>query len=122
MRLLSKIATMVMGVAAVGVFSPTAAHASQPPLYGCDAGYVCIYPQDVSAVDYPHPSLKYYTYGPHNLSNQYGYHHIVNNQTGFASFTLCTGYNGRGCTDGPYGAINMQYVDLTPINSIRLDP
>lgn len=125
MRVFSKTVATLAGVAAVtGVWTGAASASvpAQPPLYGCDPGYVCIYRQDVSPWDDPHPTHRFYTYGAHNLSNQYGFHSIINNQTDGASFTLCTGYNGRGCTDGPYHAINYQHVDLTPINSVWLAP
>jgi hypothetical protein len=128
-KVVAAVAATLAGAAAVTGLWTTAASASssvavanQPTLDGCPAGYVCIYREGVFPVDDPNPTVKFYTYGAHNLSNQYGYHYVVNNQTGIASFTLCTGYNGRGCTDGPYGAINYQYAYLTPINSIRLDP
>ncbi len=39
----------------------------------------------------------YWSYGAHNLSNQYGDHYVFDNQYGGASMSLCTGYNGVGC-------------------------
>jgi hypothetical protein len=88
---------------------------------GCPYGAVCIYGRDVNPWADPHPTNVYWSYGAHNLSNQYGDHWIVNNQYGGASMSTCTGYNGVGC----HVALEAQYsqhFDLTPINSITLNP
>lgn len=81
----------------------------------CPSGDVCIYPGDNDGGD----PATYYRYGAYNLSNQYGMHLIVNNQTGGAAFRLCYGYNGERCGDrrGP----GSYHENLTPINSIVLE-
>ena len=94
--------------------------AAQASIHGCDPGYVCVYPGETWNED--HPSLKYYNYGWYNFSNQYGWHFIVNNQTGGANFYLCTQYGGGGCSYGPYPAVGAGDFYLTPINSIKLTP
>lgn len=68
------------------------------------------------------PINQYYTYGVHNLSNKIGYYYVDNNQTGGATATLCYGYNGVNCTGGTIKAGEICWKDLTPINSIRLNP
>jgi hypothetical protein len=101
------------------IASPSASIKAQPKAQaaaGCPSGDVCIYPGDGDSGD---PDT-YYTYGAHNLSNQYGTHLIVNNQTGGATFRLCTGYNGARCGD-PKGP-GSYHENLTPINSITLEP
>ena len=68
----------------------------------------------------PHPTNVYYSYGAHNLSNQFGYHVVLNNQYGGASASLCKNYGGSNCV----GTLPQDYwvnYDLTPINSITLN-
>ncbi|REK90341.1 hypothetical protein DY245_11065 [Streptomyces inhibens] len=86
---------------------------------GCPYGAVCIYPQN-AGWNGGHPSLVYYSYGAHNLSNQFGTHRIFNNQSGGATVRVCTGYNGTGCggTTPPWTYYDR---DFTPINSILLE-
>ncbi|MEV6397009.1 hypothetical protein AB0M39_19850 [Streptomyces sp. NPDC051907] len=87
-------------------------------VHGCPSGAVCIYPQD-AGWNNDKPSHFYYSYGAHNLNNQFGTHRIFNNQTDGATMSTCTGYNGAGC-EGKLPA--FMYIDknLTPINSITL--
>ncbi|RSS82280.1 hypothetical protein [Streptomyces sp. WAC06614] len=86
---------------------------------GCPYGAVCIYPQNEDPA--VRPSHIFYSYGAHNLSNQYGWHWVLNNQYGGASAQLCTGYNGAGC-GGRIAEGSGVYADLTPINSVKLNP
>jgi hypothetical protein len=92
-----------------GVMAPVSAKAD------CASGNVCLYPGDDGAGN----PLTYYRYGAYNLSNQYGYHYIVNNQTGGAAFRLCFGYNGQRC--GARLGPGSYLANLTPINSIVLE-
>lgn len=85
---------------------------------GCPDGAVCIYPQDQNPA--VKPSQIYYSYGAHNLSNQFGNHWVLNNQTGGASASLCYGSNGANCGN-PIAAGTGVYADLGPINSITLN-
>lgn len=91
---------------------------------GCPDGAVCIYPQNQDNST-SNPEAVFWSYGYHNLSNEYGLHEIANNQTGGASLDLCYGYNGTNCTvpNGHIaaGAIGVNF-DFTPINSVRLNP
>ena len=89
-------------------------------VHGCPLGYVCVYPQN-KGLNGDHPSLFFYTYGAHNLSNQFGNHYIINNQTGGAWQWECYGYNGtRGWFTGSNPSSVPLQVNLTPINSIVL--
>lgn len=113
-------AAVVTATAAVVAMSGAAQAKPASTWDGCPDGAVCIYGEGVYPGDNPHPTNIYYSYGAHNLSNQYGWHWVTNNQTGGATANLCTGYNGAGCGD----ALLPQWrykVDLTPINSIRLN-
>ncbi|WP_404961319.1 hypothetical protein [Streptomyces sp. 147326] len=85
---------------------------------GCPEGAVCIYPQNQNPA--VKPTHVFYSYGAHNLSNQFGNHWVLNNQYGGATANLCTGYNGAGC-GSRIAAKTGVYADLTPINSIRLN-
>lgn len=93
LALLAASGTLALGLAAS--VAP-AAMASTTDTQGCPSGAVCIYPQD-AGWNGGHPSLTYYSYGAHNLSNQNGNHIVFNNQTGGATMRTCTGYNGTGC-------------------------
>ncbi|MEU6557104.1 hypothetical protein ABZ915_43730 [Streptomyces sp. NPDC046915] len=115
---------IVMSLSGAGA---AGASAATDAYYGCPAGAVCIYAQDPgkepTADPDPHRITNiYYSYGAHNLSNQYGYHWVANNQTGGsnATYDLCRGYNGVNCT---FGGIprTAWHDDLTPINSIVLN-
>lgn len=113
-KMMSAAAAFATAAAAVVAMSG-AAHAD--PWANCPDGYVCVYPQNQNPAQ--SPSLKWEAYGAHNLSNQYGNHWVLNNQTGGATMALCTGYNGSGCGQRiPAG--EGVYADLTPINSIVL--
>ncbi|GAA4528980.1 hypothetical protein [Amycolatopsis samaneae] len=87
--------------------------------YGCPDGDVCIYP----GPDWNdnRPEHKYYKYGTYNVYNMYGVHRIFNNQTGGATMRTCTGKNGVGC-EGYLPAGWYIDKDMTPINSITLQP
>lgn len=116
MRSIARIATVTALVGASIGFG-TAAQAAGT-VEGCPSGYVCLYPQD-AGWNGGVPSHKWYTYGAHNLSNQYGTHRLFNNQTGGAIARNCTGYNGVGCQ----GALTPGYyidVNYTPYNSVLL--
>ncbi|MGW0750429.1 hypothetical protein [Streptomyces sp. NPDC002587] len=85
---------------------------------GCPDGAVCIYPRDQDPA--VKPTHIFYSYGAHKLSDQYGNHWVLNNQTGGATANLCSGGNGGGC-GSPIAAGTGVYADLTPVNSIRLN-
>ncbi|MFJ9944520.1 hypothetical protein [Streptomyces erythrochromogenes] len=110
------LATAVVAVVALGASveaKPVDAWA------GCPDGAVCIYPQNQNPA--VKPSHIFYKYGAHNLTNQFGNHWVLNNQYGGATANLCTGSNGAGC-GRPIASKTGVYADLTPVNSIRLNP
>ncbi|MFF7019276.1 MULTISPECIES: hypothetical protein [Streptomyces] len=85
---------------------------------GCPYGAVCIYPENVTPVNNPHPSHIFYSYGFHRVYNQFGNHWVFNNQYDGAVAELCRSVN-TDCTE----SIPSQqgwYVDMTPINSLHL--
>jgi hypothetical protein len=84
---------------------------------GCPYGAVCVYPN--ASWNNGHPSLVFWSYGPHNLSNQVGLKRVFNNQYGGAHAYLCWQYNGGEC-DYPIEMYSYVDYDLTPINSIML--
>jgi hypothetical protein len=120
MRKLVKLAVALSLVAGTGtIFDATPAQAAST-VHGCQAGNVCIYPQN-AGWNGDRPESTYYYYGYYNLSNMFGYHIIFNNQTGGATVTTCTGYNGTGCA-GSLGPGWYSNENFTPINSIVLRP
>jgi len=92
-------------------------------VYGCPLGYVCMYTDAGFNSSPPVPEHKYFHYGCYNLSNEFGYRAIVNNQTGGATVS---GYNNYGCTSRAWRYPPAQTygyrVYITPINSISLNP
>ncbi|MER5741799.1 hypothetical protein ACFV97_26365 [Streptomyces sp. NPDC059913] len=111
-----------VGTVAALVTGAGAADASSlaSPLYGCPSGAACVYaegkaPSAATLTD------TYWSYGAHDLKNQYNSHWVANNQTGGASITLCYGYGGTTCTGPTIYAGGMLAVDLTKVNSIRLN-
>lgn len=108
---------------AVGLTVSTVLPAQAAGAYkGCPYGAVCVYPD--ASWNGGRPSLVFWSYGGHNLSNQYGKHRVFNNQYGGAHAWLCEQYNGTNCTPFPKGYPIEQYTyvdyNLTPINSILL--
>lgn len=89
--------------------------------HGCPYGAVCIYAQN-AGWNGNRPSLTYWSYGPHNLSNQFGNHRIFNNQYGGALVEACFGYNGTGGGTLLLGAGFPTDYNLTPVNSVVLFP
>ncbi|WP_043265322.1 hypothetical protein [Streptomyces sp. CT34] len=115
----ARVATaLVFAVGGLTTVAATGAQAATPQ-QGCPDGAVCIYPQN-AGWNNGHPSDVYYSFGPHNISNQTGIHRIYNNQTGNAGMRTCTGANGQGC-EGRLPANNYIDKDMTPINSIVLE-
>jgi hypothetical protein len=127
-------AAAVTAVAAslTGVVLATAAPAqAASTVHGCPSGAVCVYPQN-AGWNGDRPSLEFWSYGPHNLSNQYGNHYVLDNQTddgGFPAIAiLCKGYNGADCSGPTYyqysrsstEGVSWGNPDLTPIDSIVL--
>ncbi|WP_369218003.1 hypothetical protein [Streptomyces flavofungini] len=123
MRNIRRRAVAVASAALLAVAAMTGAaeaRAAGGSWQGCPYGAVCVYGQDVNPWANPHPSHVYWSYGAHNLSNQYGDHFILNNQSGGATVRLCKGYNGVNC----HRFLDAQYadsVDLTSYNSITLN-
>lgn len=120
--------TAVLG-GVVGLSAPAQAAST---VHGCPYGYVCVYPQD-KGWNNDVPSLKFYTYGGHNLSNQLGNHYVLNNQHN-ALTIFCSSYGGCATSSTSQYQIGGIYytweenassswknVNLTPVNSIDLE-
>jgi hypothetical protein len=120
LKAFAKMAAPVIMIAGL-IFTLTPGSASAAGSYkGCPYGAVCVY-NGSTASSGIESGGTYWSYGPHNLSNQFGNHLVVNNQYGGAWAEGCTGYNGTGKGDwvilaAPYGWVR----NLTPINSIAL--
>ena len=84
---------------------------------GCPSGAVCIYPQ--GNWNGGKPEHIYYSYGGHDLYNEYGTHRVFNNQHSGATVSACTGSGGSNCGKG-MGPWKYRDVNLTPVNSIKL--
>lgn len=65
-------------------------------------------------------ALIYWAYGPHNLSNIFGTHRVLNNQYGGGQVEACLGYNGTG--GGTFLPGTSIDYNLTPVNSVLLLP
>ena len=114
-------AALAMATAAVFAVGTGSAHASDRTVYGCPGGAVCIYPEGAD-IRTSTPTNIFYSYGAHNLSNQFGYHYVLNNQYGSANATaqLCNDYNGVNCVV-TIGLNENGVFNLTPINSVVLN-
>jgi hypothetical protein len=115
--------TAVIGITAVAVSLGglvVASPASATTVQGCPSGAVCIYPQN-AGWNGGHPSLIFYSYGYHNLTNQFGTHRFYNHQTGGASAYGCSGFGGTGqmLFGGDAGGWSDQ--NFTPANSVVLN-
>jgi hypothetical protein len=118
-----KLAAICFAAVALLFASVAAAPGAQAvgTIHGCNFGYFCIYPQN-AGWNGDHPSLQFYSYGAHNLTNQLGNHVVFNNQSGTANGYLCLGYAGTGGWTFGYPQHSSNTVNLTPINSIELTP
>ncbi len=99
---------------------PAQAKAEATP-YNCPSGAVCLYAEGEHVSSTSRPTHIWYSYGAHNLSGQYNYHWIYNNQYGWnANAVTCTGYNGTGSCDSVMWPQEGWWMDFTPINSVVL--
>ncbi|MGY1583872.1 hypothetical protein [Streptomyces sp. MN13] len=88
------------------------------PWANCPDGAVCLYPEGEDPPQYP--SHTFWSYGAHNLQDQYNWHWILNNQYGGARAKLCSGPDGTGtCSDGMAPQTGW-WVYFTPVNSVVL--
>jgi hypothetical protein len=115
-----KIIGATVGAVTIALAAGAAPAQAAGTIQGCPSGYVCLYPQN-AGWNGGHPSYKWYTYGAHNLSNQFGTHRFFNNQTGGAIARNCTGYNGTGCQGAQTAGTWWDY-NYTPYNSVLLAP
>ncbi len=129
-RIAVGVAAAVAGLASAVIGTAVPAQAAGA-VHGCPSGAVCVYPEN-AGWNGNSPSIELWSYGPHNLSDQFGHHYVLNNQVddgGFPAIAmLCKAYNGKDCT-GPtyyqYGRSSKKGVswgdpDLTPIDSVVL--
>jgi hypothetical protein len=114
------VAVTAAAVLLAGLAGSGTAHAD--PWDRCPEGAVCIYPEGKDPAQDPNvnPTYVFYSYGAHNIQNQFNRHWVYNNQHSNASAQLCRGANGVGCED-PIEAKWAVYADLTPINSVKLN-
>ncbi|MCM2424960.1 hypothetical protein [Streptomyces sp. RKAG337] len=112
--------TLLAGLVTVGM-GATSAQASGSTVHGCASGNVCIYPQD-AGWNNDQPSYQFASRGAHNLSGQEGYHYVFNNQTEGWTAHLMTGYNGTGTNALTISQDWAANWNLSPINSITLQP
>ncbi|MFC8917770.1 hypothetical protein ACGF5F_27905 [Streptomyces sp. NPDC047821] len=119
-KVMRTVAALALAAGTMTTVTATQAQAAEAAaVHGCNSGHVCLYPG--AGWNNDRPTHTYYRYGAHNLRDMYGTYRIFNNQTGGATMRTCTGYNGTGCQGYlPAG----QYIDkdMTPINSITLQP
>lgn len=120
-RMIKSIIAMLMMVGAAAGIAATSTSPAEAAAttWGCPSGYVCLYTEEGWWDD--RPEHKYYKYGSHNFSNEYGYHYVFNNQTGGAKAVLNKGYNGTK-PSFTLGAGSVSHVNMTPMNSITLKP
>ncbi|MFF7888486.1 hypothetical protein ACH40F_46370 [Streptomyces sp. NPDC020794] len=120
-RITRRAAALAIAAAALTAVGTRSAHANDRPVYGCPGGAVCIYPEGAD-IHTSTPTDIFYSYGAHNLSDQFGDHYVLNNEYGSGNATaqLCNGYNGVDCVTAielnEFGVFN-----LTPINSVVLN-
>lgn len=97
-----------------------AVHARPDSVNGCAGGTVCMYTDDGWAGG--SSEHHWWVYGCSNLSDEYGDRYVFNNQYGGATATL---YAGSDCTGQPIATISEGTTwqgDITPVNSLSLNP
>jgi len=109
----------VLGAAtAVGMAVGPAQAKAAASWANCPDGAVCLYPEGQDPAQ--SPSQVFWSYGAHNLSGQYNYHYILNNQYGGAHAKLCSGYNGTGTCYLDMAPQEGWWADFTGVNSVVL--
>ncbi|MDP9092102.1 MAG: hypothetical protein M3N95_03950 [Actinomycetota bacterium] len=111
---------MALGVSLAGAVVAVPSANASGTIEGCPSGYACLYPQN-AGWNGGHPSFMFYTYGYHNLTNQFGTHRTFNNQTGGASMYGCSGYGGSGTLLWGNNAGGWSDQNLTPTDSVVLN-
>jgi hypothetical protein len=120
-RIAKASAALILAASAAATVGATSAQAAEAErVNGCPSGAVCIYPRN-AGFNNDRPSDVFFSYGAHNLENQFGKHYVFNNQVEGASVRLCTGFNGTGCRSAIEPG-DTKEPNLTPINSILLVP
>src|SRR5262245_37454992 len=94
----ARAAALALGVSAAMTVGATSAQAVET-WEGCPAGAVCVYPEG-AGFNGGRPSHAFFSYGAHNLQNQFGRHIVSNNQVDGARARTCTGFNGTGDCQG----------------------
>lgn len=128
-RLLRGVLAGVLAVSTVGALTSAAnadpvagSDADAAASHGCASGYFCIYATDATW-NSGHPEYAFYYYGAHNIYNQYGDHWVYNHQTGGAQVIFCAKADGDGAAETGIDTPGYSHLwDLTPVNSIVLDP
>lgn len=118
MRLTTKIALGAAASLLATLALAPAAQAKPRETYGCPYGAVCLYPRD-RGWNNSHPSYVFWSYGPHNLTGQWGDHFVFNNQYGGAKVTLDKGYGGSNPVF-TINAFSYTLYNLSPIDSVTL--
>jgi len=114
-----KAAALAISACVMASVGATGALAAEPGA-SCPSGAVCIYPKGDGFAE-GRPSHAFFSFGAHNIKNQFGVHAVVNNQVDRARAFVCTSSNGKGdCKRLPDAGATG--VDLTPINSFLLVP
>ena len=106
--------------AVVAVSGSAQAVPDRPPVdTGCPYGAVCVYPDDSWANG--NPTYVFYSYGTHQIYNQYGEHRVLNNQYGGAYVAPAANSDGtdQGLAIQPG---HWSDINLTPVNSFVLFP
>lgn len=109
------------GLLALGLTATSPAQAGTVKKWGCPAGEVCVYTTAGWINDTP--SYHWGAYGYHPIYNEYGTRVIFNNQyatsSGRAGAYACRSQSASSC--GSVIAMDdWEYVDITPINYVRL--
>ncbi|MGW7450441.1 hypothetical protein [Streptomyces sp. NPDC054787] len=118
-KLAATAATAVMALG-TGVLAASPAPAGDGSWHGCPREAVCIYPRD-AGWNNDHPSNVYWD-GVYQLYGQEGMHFVVNNQTYNWVDRLCYDSYGQNCDSYVQPAGTTWWVNLSPMNSIKLSP
>lgn len=110
-------ATAFAGMSGTATADPGAAGEDN---FGCPYGAVCLY--EGHSWNNNTPEHIYWSYGVHQLENEFGPHRIYNNQSGGASATYCDGVDGTDCIEPFDRFVLVDIGDITPVNSVKLMP
>ncbi|WUH88966.1 hypothetical protein OG900_01685 [Streptomyces sp. NBC_00433] len=110
---------VLLAASSLAALTPTEAATRGGSLHNCPYGDFCVYAQGQNPPVSPVLGGFYSGYGTHYLTNQTGYHWLINNQVSGATAVICRDYNANCVLTLNSG--QSAYYPLDLINFVELN-